>query len=322
MRVHVFAVFLLLLLFGPGAAGAQLPGQNLVSFRAAGIDITLRFREDRLRQMETQIRPVLTGALERYTELFGGRPRGQDGHPLAHLTVQIQSDPIGAGNSDVGVLHLLVARQPQFGFYDWRLTLLHEAFHLWSGESFRHAGPAEQWFNEGVAEFYALQTAARLELIDDVTTIRNAATMVGFYASATDHDRMSLTEAGQQRTGHHFLIHHGGFTASLMLDRGIRGRSANAKSLDDVMRWLYGTFDRDTKLYTSMDLARGLREAAGYDAAELFARSIMGRLPLSLSGVANLGELARSVQAGRAGIRDVPLPDQLLAASLGIAGKR
>ncbi|HET9453472.1 MAG TPA: hypothetical protein VFO66_04220 [Gemmatimonadaceae bacterium] len=320
MKRRCFAV--LMLLFGPAAAGAQLPGQNIVNFRAVGMDVTIRYREDRLRQMDSQFRPVLIGALERYTELFGGRPRGQDGHPLAQLTVHVQSDPLGAGDAEVGVIHLLVARQPLFGFYDWRLVLLHEAFHLWSAQSFRFAGPAEQWFNEGTAEFYALQTAARMELVDDITTIRNAATMVGFYTSAADQDRMSLTEAGQQKSGHHFLIHHGGFTAALMLDRTIRGRTAGAKSLDDVMRWLYATFDRETKLYTSLDIARGLREAAGHDAGELFAKSIMGRLPLSLSPVANLGELARGVQAGRAGMRDVPPPDQFLAASLGIAGKR
>ena len=304
------------------SARAQLPGQNIVNFRAVGMDVTIRYREDRLRQMDSQVRGVLIGALERYTELFGGRPRSADGQPLAQLTLHVQSDPLGAGDAEAGVLHLLVGRQPVFGFYDWRLTLVHEAFHLWSAESFRYAGPAEQWFNEGAAEFYALQTAARLELFDDVTTIRNAATMVGYYASAVGQDRMSLTEAGQQKSAHHFLVHHGGFTATLLLDRAIRGRSSNAKSMDDVMRWLFAGFDRSSRLYSTMDLARGIREAAGHDAAELFAKSILGRLPLPVSSVANLGELARGVQAGRSGIRDAGPPDALLLASLGLSGNR
>jgi predicted metalloprotease with PDZ domain len=319
--VRIAGTVALILLAGSQAA-AQLPGSNVANFRAAGMDVTVRFRDERLRQMETQVRPVLTGALERYTELFGGRPRGSDGQPLSQLTVLVQADQLGGGDADPGVVHLLLSRQPVFGFYDWRMTLLHELFHLWSAESFAPAGAAEQWFNEGAAEFYALQTAARLQISDDVTTIRNAGTMVGFYASALGQDRMSLAEAGQQKERHHFLVYHGGFTAALVLDRSIRGASGNARSLDNLMPWLFANHDRDARRYTVMDLARGLRDAAGFDAAELFARSIMGRLPLSPAPVLNLGELARNLQAGRAGMRDLPAPDPLLLASLGLGTRR
>lgn len=306
----------------PGSFHAQLPGQNIVSFRAVGMDVTIRFREDRLRQMESQMKPLLTEALERYVEIFGGRPRGSDGQPLAQLTVHVQSDPLGGGDSDIGVIHLLVGRQPLFGFHDWKLTLLHEMFHLWSAQSFRYVGPAVQWFNEGSAEFYALQTAARLGLQDDVTTIRNAATMVGFYASAVAQDKTSLTEAGQQTGRHYFLNYHGGFTATLLLDRAIRERSGGAKSMDDVMRWLYANFDRESRLYSTMDVARGVREAGGHDATELFAKSVLGRLPLPVSASVNLGELAQAVQGARAGMPDLPAADRFLLASLGLTGKR
>ena len=174
----------------------------------------------------------------------------------------------------------------------------------------------------GVAEFYALQTAARLEMTDDVSTIRNAATMVGFYSSAAGQDKMSLAEAGQQKSRNHFLTYQGGFTAALLLDRAIRERSTGAKSLDDVMRWLYASFDRSSRLYSSMDLARGIREAGGYDATELFAKSVFGRLPLSVSATVNLGELVRAIQSARTGLRDAPPVDSVLLASLGLTQKR
>lgn len=48
----------------------------------------------------------------------------------------------------------------------------------------------------------------------------------------------------------------------------------------------------------------------------------MGRLPLAVSPVLNLGELARSIQGARAGMRTLPAPDPFLVASLGLSGKR
>jgi len=309
----------------PAESSAQVLGENVGRFRAGRLDVTVRYREDRLRQLEGQLRQVLTGAVERYSELFGGPPRSADGEPLATLTLRVASDPMGGGDTAPGVIALLVARQPLFGFYDWRMTLLHEAFHLWSGGTFRHAGPSELWFNEGAAEFYAMQTAARLGFTDDVTAIRNAATLVGFYAGAVDQHRMSLVEASQNRDQHHFLVHHGGFTAVLLLDHDLRTRTGSAKSMDDVMRWLYGNFNSGRR-YSTLDVVRGIQAATGQDAAEFFARHVMGRLPLPVSASVNLGELSRNVLVRRAGgggaITGVSAPDPALLQSLGLAAER
>lgn len=305
----------------PASGRAQVIGEAVSRFRAGPLDVTVRFGEDRLRQLDGQIRSVLTGALERYVALFGGPPRGSDGQPLTSLVVRVRSDPLGGGDAEPGLLHLLVGRQPVFGFYDWRFTLLHEAFHLWSAESFRAAGPSERWFDEGAAEFYAMQTAARLDLVDDIAAIRNAGTAAGFYASALDQHRLSLVEAGQQNGRHHILVYHGGWAAVLLLDHAIRSRTSNARSMDHVLRWLYANFDASRRRYTTLDVARGLRDAAGQDLTEFFARHVMGRLPLPLSGSVNLGELARGLQASRAGIAETPV-DTILMHSLGIAGSR
>lgn len=301
---------------------AQVIGEATSRFRAGPIDVTLRYSEDRVRTMENQIRPVLTAALGRYTELFGGPPRDSEGQTLTSLVLRVHSDALGGGSSERGMLHLLVARQPMFGYYDWRLILLHEAFHLWSGETFRSAGPAEQWFHEGAAEFYAMQTAARLGIVDDVTAVRNAGTVIGFYASARDQQRMALIEAGQQPNTHYFLLNQGGAVAVLLLDYTIRAKTASAKSMDDVMRWLYSNFDASARKYTTMDLARGVRAATDQDLTEFFARYVMGRLPLPVSATVNLGELARSLQARKAGVGDVAAPDSLLLRTLGIDERR
>ncbi|MEX2177295.1 MAG: hypothetical protein WD801_01200 [Gemmatimonadaceae bacterium] len=322
LRCARFALLSALVL--PAALHAQRGGENLVRFRASNIEVTIRFRDTRSTDMENQIREVMSGALARYTEVFGALPRAMDGTPTVKLTLNVAFDQLGGGSAEPGVLSLLIGRQPAFGFYDWKMTLLHETFHLWNGESFRFAGPGEEWFNEGASEFYAAQTAARLGLMDDLTAIRAAATAVGFYASASGQDRLTLSQAGQQKGGgaNQFLVHYGGWTAALLLDRTIRGRTNDAKSLDDVMRWMHANHDRAARRYTTMDVARAVREATGEDLTEFFARHVMGGLPLPVSATINLGELALAVQAR--GARDVvaPTPDALTLRSLGLRAGR
>lgn len=317
-RTAVFAG--VLALTTPFAARAQVLGETESRFRAGPMDVTLRYSEDRVRGMESQIRTVLSGALERYTQLFGGPPRGADGEPLPNIVLRVHSDAVGSSDSQAGLIQLLIARQPLFGYYDWRLMLLHEAFHLWSGESFRPAGPGEQWFDEGAAEFYALQTAARLNIVDDVDAVRNMATTIGLYTSAHDQHRMSFIEAGQQPASHHMLLRHGGATTVLLLDYTIRSRSAGARSMDDVMRWMYTGFDASAKRYSTLDVARGVRAATDQDMTEFFARYVMGRLALPVSATVNLGELGQSLQSGRRG-GDAP-PDAVLQQSLGIERRK
>jgi len=304
------------LLWAPSLARAQTDART-VKFRAASIGVTLRFQTDSLATLAPEMQRILTLGLERYRLLFGGPARTTTGHASDTLSVEVMSDRFGGGDSGPGVLHLTIGARPVFGFYDWRLTLLHEAFHLWNAESFRYASAREQWFNEGMSEFYALQTATHLGLIDGVEAIRIAATAVGFYTSAFEQDKLSLTNAGMQKRKHYFLVYDGGWTAALIMDHDIRDRTKGAKSLDDVMRWMYSNFDR-VRMYHTRDVARGIKAATGLNYDSFFARFIEGRVALPVAAALNLGELAMAYDARRSGITQGPPVDATLLASLGI----
>lgn len=313
MRLHFVLRPVALAIAMAGAVGAQSP---TFQFRANGISVRIRFGSDSLAQLGPQLQATLTGGIERYHVLFGGPPRNADGTPSDTLAVNVVADRFGGGDSDPGFIQLLMGPRPAFGFYEWRYTLLHELFHLWSAESFRYAGQREQWFNEGVAEFYALQTAARLGILDGFEALRLAATAVGFYESAADRARLSVAEAGTRKAQQYFLVYDGGWTAALVLDRDLRGRTRNTKSLDDLMRWMYATFDR-RHTYTTVDVARGLRMTSGIDYEPWFVRHITGTSPLPTATL-NLGENARLLQARLAGFAQAPPPDSLLLQSLGV----
>jgi predicted metalloprotease with PDZ domain len=87
-------------------------------------------------------------------------------------------------------------------------------------------------------------------------------------------------------------VNHAGWTAALVLDRSIRERTGNEKSLDDLMRWLFSNYSRAGRPYSTLDLVRGIREATGEDVMEFFARHVLGRLPLPIGETPGLAELA------------------------------
>src|SRR5262245_37516898 len=128
--------------------GAWLQAQpsRTIRFPAGPVTAVVQFRDPTVARLESELRTLIPGTLSRYHELFGGPPRGSNGRPLDTITVDITAAPVGEGTADAGIVRVAVSENPAFGFYDWRLVLLHEVFHLWSGESFRYASGAEQWF--------------------------------------------------------------------------------------------------------------------------------------------------------------------------------
>ncbi|HEY9228389.1 MAG TPA: hypothetical protein VIP11_17155, partial [Gemmatimonadaceae bacterium] len=190
-------------------------------------------------RLESELRALLPGALSRYRELFGGLPLGSNGRPLDTVTVDITAAPVGEGTADAGIVRVAVGEVPAFGFYDWRLVLLHEVFHLWNGESFRYSSGAEQWFNEGITEFYTMQTAARLGVVDPLRAVDVTAIGLGFYGSAPDLGTRAIVDAAstpELKFRNYFLVYGGGWMAGLILDHDIRTRTRGRRSLDDLMR--------------------------------------------------------------------------------------
>ena len=252
------------------AAQAQRP----VRFSAGDMQVTVQYADRATAAIDAELRQVLSGALERYQALFGAPPRGGPA-----LRVEVSSADEGEGDADPGIIRLVVGRQPAFGFYDWRLTLLHEAFHLWNAESFRYADGHEEWFNEGASEFYALQTAVRLGIVTASRATVIADTVRARYRSAVGLGRISMRDAGatpELKRQHYFLVYHGGWLAARQLDRDIRSHSHEQKSLDDLMRALFRGFDADQHRYTMTDLIAQIDALTGDDFRPFFRRYIDG----------------------------------------------
>jgi hypothetical protein len=307
-------------------AAAQAP--DTVRFTAAGTAVSLVLLDPGATALRAEGERVLRAGLDEFTAIFNGPPRDSIGRPAHALTVNLSTGVAGEGDSDPGVVTVVAGERALFGFYSWQLVLLHELFHLWSAESFRYRDDREQWFNEGVAEYYMLRTATRRGVVAPDAAPGIAAMAAGFYATAPGLGRISLREAGRTKRDHYFLVYHGGWMAATVLDVDIRRRTDGAQGLDDLMRWLYAHRDRQAQRYTLGDLVGGLKASSGIDYSTFMAQYIEGTKVLPLRDYLDLGEVALGAYRRRAlealaarGERpDVQLPpvDPALAAALGL----
>ena len=334
-RLVQFRVYALLFLcvFLPRslAAQAQVQAQPQPQplrrvFEQRGTTVTVQYANAEAASRHAEVRRVIGSGLDTYMELFGGLPRDSVGRSHGRLRVELRMAQRGEGNADPGLVQVTMGREPMMGYYTWQMVLLHELFHLWSAESFRYQSEEEQWFNEGAAEFYTLQTAARLGLIRNDQVPATFAIPVAFYSTALDAGRMSMRKAGSTPTlkrDHYFLVYHGGLTALLALDYEIRRQSRGQRSMNDVMRWLYRSFDAQARRYTLKDIERGARETTGVDIGDFLGRHVSGSDIIPLGRYFSLGETALNLARNSVVPADQRRPvDPLLAASLGLALKR
>ena len=294
-------------------------------FEQRGITVTVQYANADAARQHNEVRRVIGAGLDTFVELFGGLPRDSVGRVHGRIRVELSAARRGEGESDPGLVRVAMGREPMFGFYTWQMTLLHELFHLWSAESFRYNTDEEQWFNEGAAEFYTLQTAARLGFIKNDQVPATFAIPVTFYSTSLDAGRMSLRKAGSNpalKRDHYFLVYHGGLTAVMMLDYEIRRGSRGQRSMNDVMRWLYRSFDAMARRYTVKDIERGAKEMTGVDVSSFLDRYVSGSDIIPVGKYFSLGEtslnLARNPIVPADQRRRV---DPVLEATLGLVVK-
>jgi predicted metalloprotease with PDZ domain len=257
------------------AAAAQTPAR-IDRFDVAGVHVTIRYLDPRIAGLHPRPQTLIRRAWPRMVELFGGPPRTSTRQAYDTFAVTLSYGP-GEGSSAPQHITLQVAPESlMFGFSNWEDALLHELVHFWNANTFRYASRHEQWFSEGVTEYYALRLARALDVISANDLAAKLAILAGQYINDPAIGTLSLAGAGDERLRNYFLTYAGGATAALVLDFDIRLSTKGARSLDDVMRAMYSKYDRDAHLYTNDDVRAELETAAGKRYDDFFARYIDG----------------------------------------------
>jgi predicted metalloprotease with PDZ domain len=191
-----------------------------------------------------------------------------------------------------------------------RPLLAHEFFHLWNVKRIRPAAmwpydyAREQytpllWWSEGVTDYYADVTLVRSGLWSPAAFVADANTNAEQVESAAEivsaEDASVDTWIEPTWVDEAQYYYPKGALLGLMLDIEIRAATANAHSLDDVMRALLADFWLQGRGFTTEDLLNRIRPwYPGVD--DFYRRYIRGREPLPYESALPAGGIAVTVR--------------------------
>ncbi len=175
----------------------------------------------------------------------------------------------------------------------------HEYFHVWNVKRIRPdaLGPFDYtqenytrllWVAEGVTSYYENILLRRAGLISDKDYLEGLARDIRALQRIPGRRAVSAEEASfdawikfyrpdENSINSTISYYDKGALIGTLLDLEIRRRSNGAKSLDDVLRYLYNEFYKKDRNYTPEDFQRACEQMAGASLDEFFRRYVRGR---------------------------------------------
>jgi len=230
---------------------------------------------DMLRRISTTAIGIFgTAPYKDYTFIFvGGRGGG-----LEHLN-----------STTIGVTTETLARNPRGA----ETVSAHEFFHAWNVKRIRpvELGPFDYehevrtvnlWWSEGVTDYYADVILARAGLDSPADFASGLATSIGNYRTnparlLISPERSSWTVWDSPAVNNSQVLSYylQGELLGFLLDLAIRDSTDNAKSLDDVMRYLLAHYAGD-RGFTRDELVAAVRGATGRNFEEFWRLYVSG----------------------------------------------
>jgi predicted metalloprotease with PDZ domain len=181
----------------------------------------------------------------------------------------------------------------------------HEFFHLWNVKRIRPdaLGPFDYtkenytkllWVAEGITDYYADLLVRRAGLITENEYLSATARAIQSLQNTPGRKEQTVEESSfdtwikfyrqdENSINSQVSYYDKGAILGLLLDLEIRQRSKNAKSLDDVLRYLYVEFFKKNRNYTPADFQKACELMAGTSLEEFFNRYVRGTEELNYS---------------------------------------
>lgn len=175
----------------------------------------------------------------------------------------------------------------------------HEFFHLWNVKRIRPdaLGPFDYtqenytkvlWVAEGITDYYADLVLRRAGLISESEYLTAIARSIQNMQNTPGRLEQSVEESSfdawvkyyrqdENSVNSQVSYYDKGALLGLLLDLEIRKRSRGAKSLDDVMRYLYAEFYKKNRNYGPADFQKACELMAGGSFEEFFSKYVRGK---------------------------------------------
>ena len=174
----------------------------------------------------------------------------------------------------------------------------HEFFHLWNVKRIRPdaLGPFDYtqenytkllWVAEGLTDYYADVVLRRAGLISENEFLAATARAIQAMQNTPGRSEQSVEESSfdtwikfyrpdENTINSQVSYYDKGAIVGLLLDLEIRKRSNNAKSLDDVMRYLNTEFAKKNRNFTPADFQKAAELSAGASLEDFFSKYVSG----------------------------------------------
>ncbi len=220
------------------------------------------------------------GVLDYYINLMGGIPNPPPNNKFKKSVVIINAgndvDGEVIGNHISLILDPNGDRQTQILA---KFIFAHEFFHFWNGKSIRVNDTTEDWFKEGITNYYTLKALLHTGAItekDFFDTLNNLFYKRYSTDSGLGKSSMRDVASGAEKDEHWGLIYGGGLFVGICQDIFIRRETTNQKSLDNLMRELFKQYGGTNKTYTTADLQKSLTALSGKMQTEFFQKYVFG----------------------------------------------
>ncbi len=201
----------------------------------------------------------------------------------------------------------------QTSYQRFLFVAAHEYFHLWNVKRIRPKvlGPFDYtkevnthllWVSEGITSYFADVLLARADITSPDEFLYKMGTVVDSLQHAPGRQLMSAEESSWETwsrsdNGDNNTISYydKGELIGLLLDIEIRARTKNAKSLDDVMRYLLETYADKGIGFPEDGFLKAVETVAGSDFKEFFELNVQSRKELNYDRYLKLAGLQISI---------------------------
>jgi predicted metalloprotease with PDZ domain len=212
------------------------------------------------------------------------------------------------------------------GIPDYRSFLglvSHEFFHLWNVKRIRPdaLGPFDYsqenytkllWVAEGVTDYYADVTLRRAGLISESDFLTASARSIQALQNTPGRFEQSVEESSfdtwikfyrqdENSVNSQISYYDKGAILGLLLDLEIRKRTNGAKSLDDVLRYLYAEFFKKDRNYGPADFQKACELSAGSSLEDFFKKFVRGKDELDYNAALEAAGLRLETSAATGG---------------------
>ncbi len=229
---------------------------------------------------------VATEVMDYYIDLMGGTPKPAPGLELKQSLVLIsQSDQV---DGEVIGNHLSMfmnpGGNPMEQMAGW-FMFAHEFYHLWNGKTLRFTNTSTDWFKEGISNYYTIKALKQTGFIDEESLLAILNNLFyQRYIQDPAYGALAPADAasGFDKDNHWGLVYGGGLFAGITMDMEIRNRTANARSLDDLMRSFYKAYGGTNRRIRQEDILAGVNQLGSTDFSGFFREHIQGPEPIAL----------------------------------------